>query len=87
MSNASFRTIDLQDRNSTVVKSSWVINVTNTVTVTPTGGYRLDDYPANGVTTIGINRYESWNAGADIAWSISPMAALYVSYMHEDGVP
>ena len=84
MRNA-MRTVDLQDRDSTVVKSSWVIDVTNTVTVTPTGGYRLDDYPANGVTTLGLSRYESWNAGADIAWSISPMLALYASYMHEDG--
>ena len=83
--NATFRTIDLQNRNSTVVKSSWDINVTNTVTITPNGGYRLDDYPANGRTTNGISRNESWNAGADIAWAITPMAALYVSYMHEDG--
>jgi MtrB/PioB family decaheme-associated outer membrane protein len=84
--NAAFRTLDLQDRNSTVVKSSWDINVTNTVTVTPNGGYRLDDFPANGVTTDGITRYESWNAGADIAWVVTPMASLYVSYMHEDGI-
>ena len=79
--NASFRTIDLQDRNSTIVKSSWDINVTNTVTFTPTGGYRLDDYPADGITTNGITRYESWNAGADVSWVITPMATVYVSYI------
>jgi MtrB/PioB family decaheme-associated outer membrane protein len=84
--NASFRTIDLQDRNSTIVKSSWDINVTNTVTFTPTGGYRRDDYPADGLITNGISLNESWNAGGDIAWTPSPMLSLYVSYTHEDGI-
>jgi MtrB/PioB family decaheme-associated outer membrane protein len=80
-----FRTVDLQDRNSTIVKTSWDINVTSMITFTPNGGYRLDDYPANGVTSYGITRNESWNAGGDISWVINPAAALYVSYMHEDG--
>ncbi len=80
-----FRTMDLQDRNSTIAKASWDINVTSMITVTPNGGYRLDDYPANGVTTLGLTKYESWNAGGDISWVINPAAALYVSYMHEDG--
>lgn len=82
----AFRSVDLQNRDSTVVKSSWAINVTDTITVTPSGGYLLYDYPADGVTTIGISRYESWNAGGDIAWTITPMVALYASYMHEDGI-
>jgi MtrB/PioB family decaheme-associated outer membrane protein len=86
-SNVTFRTIDLQDRNSTVIKSSWDITVTNAVTITPNGGYRLDNYPANGLAggTSGVSRNEVWNAGADIGWTITPMAALYVSYTHEDG--
>ena len=85
MNNEAYRIFYVQNVNSTVVKTSWAINVTNTVTVTPSGGYRLDDYPADGVTTIGISSFESWNAGADITWAITPMAALYASYMHEDG--
>lgn len=82
----SFRTIDLQNKNSTIVKSSWAINVTDTVTFTPVGGYRLDDYPADGRAINGISKFESWNAGGDISWAITPMAALYVSYLHEDGI-
>jgi len=84
--SASFRNIDLQNRDSTIAKSSWDINVTNTVTFTPNGGYRLDDYPADGITTNGITRYESWNAGADVSWVITPLATVYVSYSHEDGI-
>ena len=84
-SHNNMRTVDLQDRNSTVVKSSWDINVTDTVSFTPTGGYRLDDYPADGINTVGISRYQSWNAGADISWRINPSLAVYVSYMHENG--
>jgi MtrB/PioB family decaheme-associated outer membrane protein len=80
-----FRSVDRQNRNSTVVKSSWAINVTDTITVTPSGGYLLYDYPADGVTTIGISSYESWNVGGDIVWTIAPMMALYASYLHEDG--
>jgi len=83
---ASFRTIDLQNRDSTIAKSSWDIIVTDTVTFTPTGGYRLDDYPADGITTNGISRYQSWNAGADVSWVISPLATIYVSFSHEDGI-
>lgn len=84
--NNDFRMVNIQDRNSLIAKSSWDIAVTQTITFTPTGGYRLDDYPANGVTTTGITKYESWSAGSDIAWAITPMAALYVSYTHEDGI-
>jgi hypothetical protein len=81
----SFQNLDLENRDQTIVKSSWDINVTNTVTVTPNGGYRLDNYTADGVTQNGISKYESWNAGADISWVIAPTATLYVSYIHENG--
>ena len=82
--NLAFRTVDTQDRKSTIAKASWAIDVTDSVTVTPVGGYRFDDYPTNGVTTIGINDYRSWNAGGDIAWTISPLASLYVSYIYDN---
>jgi MtrB/PioB family decaheme-associated outer membrane protein len=85
MNDPAYRIFYVQNVNSTVFKSSWAVNVTDTVTITPSGGYLLNDYPANGVTTIGISSYESWNAGADITWAITPMAALYASYMYEDG--
>ena len=82
--NNAFRTVDAQDRKSTIAKASWAIDVTNTVTITPNAGYRYDDYPADGRTTIGINEYKSWNAGGDIAWTVSPLASLYLSYIHDD---
>jgi MtrB/PioB family decaheme-associated outer membrane protein len=83
---AAFRNIDLQNRDSTIAKSSWDIVVTDTVTFTPTGGFRRDTYRADGVSTDGISRYQSWNAGADVSWVITPMATVYVSYSHEDGI-
>ncbi len=85
VNNNAFRAVDLQNRNSTVIKSNWDINVTDTVTVTPNGGYQLDDYPADGVTTIGITKHEGWTAGVDLSWVVNPLAILYVSYMHDDG--
>ena len=83
--NNAFRTVDLQDRNSTVVNASWAIDVVPTVTITPVGGFRNDDYPSDGVTTFGITKYSSWNAGGDVAWYMNPMARFYVSYIHENG--
>lgn len=82
--NNAFRNVDVQDRKSTIANASWAIDVTNTVSITPVGGYRFDDYPANGVTTIGINNYRSWNAGGDIAWNINPRASVYVTYIYDN---
>jgi len=81
----SFQVLDLQNRDQTIVKSMWDINVTNTVTVTPNGGYRLDNYTADGVSQNGISQYQSWNVGGDVSWAITPLATVYVSYTHEDG--
>ena len=83
--NNFIRTVDAGDRDSTVAKTSWAIDVGSSVTITPVVGYRYDDYKANGVTTIGVDKLLSWNAGGDIAWTISPLASLYFSYMHDDG--
>jgi len=81
----SFQVLDLQNRDQTIVKSSWDISVTDTVSVTPNGGYRLDNYTADGINQNGISKYESWNAGADVSWLITSTAAIYVSYIHENG--
>jgi MtrB/PioB family decaheme-associated outer membrane protein len=83
--NNAFREVDIQDRNSTIGKASWSIVVVPSVTVTPVGGFRTDDYPADGVATFGITKYESWNAGGDITWVMNPMARFYISYIHENG--
>ncbi len=82
--NNAFRTVDVQDRDSIQGQASWAIEVMPTVTITPVGGFRVDDYKTNGVTNFGINTYETWNAGGDIAWTMNPMASFYVSYMHDD---
>jgi MtrB/PioB family decaheme-associated outer membrane protein len=82
--NNAFRTVDAQNRDSTVVKTSWAIDVTKTITVTPTGGFRVDDYPTDGRLTFGINKYETWNVGGDIAWAITPGASVYLSYVHDN---
>jgi len=79
------RTVDAGDRDSTIAKASWAIEALPTVTFTPVVGYRYDDYKANGISTIGVDYLESWNAGGDVAWTISPLASLYFSYMHDEG--
>jgi MtrB/PioB family decaheme-associated outer membrane protein len=83
-SNA-FRMVDVQNRNSTIAKASWAFNMTETVTITPVGGYQFDDYQTDGTTQFGIKEYKSWNAGGDVAWNLNRMASVYVSYIHDNG--
>jgi MtrB/PioB family decaheme-associated outer membrane protein len=84
--NPAFRFVDFQNRDSTEAKALWVIDVSSAVTITPTAGYRFDHYASDGVSTFGIRRYEAWNAGGDLSWIINPMATVYLSYIHEDGM-
>jgi MtrB/PioB family decaheme-associated outer membrane protein len=86
--NAAIRVMEYADRDRTQVTSSWAIQVTNNIAFTPNGGIRYDDYltdPFQTATEIGLLHDNSWNAGADLAWSANHSVALYVSYNHEDG--
>jgi hypothetical protein len=86
--NAAIRVMEYADRDRTKVTSTWAIQVTNNLEFTPNGGIRYDDYltdPFQTATEIGLLHDNSWNAGADLAWTANHNLAFYVSYTHEDG--
>ena len=83
--NNAFRTVDVQDRNTTQGQASWAIEAIPMVTITPFGGFRYDDYQTDGITEFGVDKLESWNAGGEVAWNMNQNAHFYVSYAHDDG--
>ena len=53
----------------------------------PDGGYRLDDYPADGRITIRHHQTTSHGMRAPTSHGSSPRwRPLYVSYVHDDGI-
>ena len=83
--NNAFRTVDVQDRNTTQGQASWAIEAIPMVTITPFGGFRYDDYQTDGITEFGVDKLESWNVGGEVAWNMNKNAHFYVSYAHDDG--
>jgi MtrB/PioB family decaheme-associated outer membrane protein len=53
-----------------------------TLTISPIGGYRHDDYPDS---TLGLKNAETWSLGIDIGWSPLPWLSLSVGYEYEQG--
>ena len=53
---------------------------TDTLTVTPTAGYRYDDYIDS---TTGLQQETSWSAGMDITWMPHERVSLAAGYMYE----
>jgi MtrB/PioB family decaheme-associated outer membrane protein len=83
--NNAFRTRDFGDRNRTAGQASWAFEITPMLTVTPVGGFRVDNYQFNPLIEFGINKVNSWNAGGDVTWAMNHRVHFYVSYTHEDG--
>jgi MtrB/PioB family decaheme-associated outer membrane protein len=85
----AFRMRDLANRDRTKGQFLWAIDVTRMVTVSPNGGFLLDDYQTNfnffDPTEAGIKKAHSWNAGADVTFNMSRNVALFASYNYEEG--
>ena len=70
----AYRVMEYADRDRCKGMASWAIQVTEMLEFTPNGGFRNDDYltdPFRGVGNgeIGLMHDNSWNAGADVAWT------------------
>jgi Putative outer membrane beta-barrel porin, MtrB/PioB len=60
----------------------------NKLVITPTGGFRIDDYSGGMVKDQfgnGLIHDNSWNAGIEASWAINPSITLIGSYVHERG--
>jgi len=88
--NAAYRMKDLANRDRTKGQISWAVDVTNTLTVTPNGGFLYDDFKTDICFTApgceaGLKKATSWNAGADATVTLTRMASLLFSYNYERG--
>jgi MtrB/PioB family decaheme-associated outer membrane protein len=83
-----FRAYDLANRDRDKLNVFLDLYAPFNVTITPTGGFRYDDYSkgmildANGG---GLVHDNTWNAGVDVSWSYNRTVSLIGSYMREEG--
>ena len=74
------RKFDESDRDRQRVDLLVQFTPTDTLTFTPTAGYRYDDYVAS---TLGLQQATSWSAGADATWAPTERVSFSGGYMHE----
>jgi MtrB/PioB family decaheme-associated outer membrane protein len=83
----SMRMFDQANRNRS--KGNFYIDIfaDNNFTITPTAGFRNDDYGTNPYAPdyqYGLVQDNSWNAGLEVAWAPSREFSIFVSYLRED---
>jgi MtrB/PioB family decaheme-associated outer membrane protein len=87
--NSYYLMKDMANRDRTKGMISWAVDITRDITVTPNAGFRNDQYrtPVDFTTSseIGLKQDNSWNAGVDTTWRVSPAISLFVAYMFENG--
>jgi MtrB/PioB family decaheme-associated outer membrane protein len=77
------RMFDLANRNEQKMRTLLDIQVTDSLTVTPTAGLRWDDYPETTPLQTGVSYDHSWNAGVDIGLVVSPALRFSAGYSYE----
>jgi MtrB/PioB family decaheme-associated outer membrane protein len=83
-----FRAYDLANRNREKGTLWWDFFLPYNLTITPSGGFRIDDYSHwmfLDQTGGGLVHDNAWNAGIEASLRISSDVILIGSYMHEDG--
>jgi MtrB/PioB family decaheme-associated outer membrane protein len=83
-----FRAYDLADRNRDKLNVYFDWFAFNGLTITPTGGFRFDDYSMGmflDQSGGGLIHDNSWNAGIEVSWTINPGITLIGSYTREEG--
>ena len=88
------RKYDEADRDRQRVDLMVQITPTETLTITPTGSYRFDNYIASGLqhdasgtgqngAMLGLQQAVSWSAGMDVDWTPVERLSFSTGYMHE----
>jgi MtrB/PioB family decaheme-associated outer membrane protein len=78
----SLRKYDEANRNSQRIDLMLQFTPFETLTISPIGGYRYDDYPDS---TLGLQNAETWSLGIDIGWSPVPWLSFSAGYEYEYG--
>ncbi len=81
--STAYRQFFLDNRDRNIGKFSVAVDVAPNFVVTPTAGWRNDDFNLNPATELGLLRNHSWNAGVEAAYAVTPDTRLLFSYMRE----
>jgi MtrB/PioB family decaheme-associated outer membrane protein len=79
----AYRQFFLDNRNRNVGKFSVAVDVSPNLRITPTGGWRNDNFNLNPATELGLQTNHSWDAGVEAAYAVSPDTRLLLSYTRE----
>jgi MtrB/PioB family decaheme-associated outer membrane protein len=77
------RMFDLANRNEQKMRTLFDIQVTDSITITPNGGLRWDDYPETTALQTGVSSDHSWNAGVDLGVVVNPNLRFNFGYSYE----
>jgi MtrB/PioB family decaheme-associated outer membrane protein len=86
--NQNYRSPELANRNQDKGKFQVDVVVIPTVTVSPFGGFVLNDYKTDAygpARELGILKDNSWNAGAELVWAPDHRTQFMFSYTYNDG--
>ena len=81
--STAYRQFFLDNRDRNIGKFSLAVDVADNFVVTPTFGWRNDDYNLDQATELGVLNKRSWNAGVEAAYALSPDTRFLFSYMRE----
>jgi MtrB/PioB family decaheme-associated outer membrane protein len=74
------RKFDEAERNRQRVDALLQFTPVDTLTISPTFGYRWDDYIDS---RLGLQNEHAWNAGIDVSWSPTQRVVFNATYSHE----
>ncbi len=81
---SNMRRFDIANRNRQ--KGDFQVDLTpgRIVTVSPTAGFRWDDYPDPVFNPLGVSKDHSWNVGVEVAAVLDPSFRITGAYNYED---
>jgi MtrB/PioB family decaheme-associated outer membrane protein len=74
------RKFDEAERNRHRIDLLLGFTPTETISITPTFGWRYDDYPDS---TLGLQKAETYSAGIDLGWTPAPWLSFTAGYVWE----
>lgn len=80
---AAMRKYDISNRNRWKGETFIDIPFGSFMTVTPTTGFRFDEYPTDVLNQLGVSEDHGWNVGAELGAVLSPTLKAMVAYNYE----
>lgn len=83
----TYRLFDMANRSRDKGSLSVDLYAQNNVTITPTAGFRYDDYgtdPYGPARELGLLKDDAWNAGLEVSWRPARDVTIMASYVHEE---